>query len=176
MFIEIESLKPEPLHVHHVFQAGELTFSREDAILKEPVTADFVLEHTGSDLHISGSVNTTVRFQCARCTKEFVKDLSAGFDLSYLPQPEWTDEEGEVELHYEDMEVAFYDGIALDVDQMVLEQIELALPMRFVCREDCKGLCPQCGTDLNEGPCSCSKETADARLASLLDFRRKMDS
>ena len=63
------------------------------------------------------------------------------FDLSYLPQPKWTSEGAEIELRYEDMEVAYYDGINFDVDLMVLEQIELAIPMKFVCREDCKGLC-----------------------------------
>ena len=175
MFIEIEDLKPEPLHVRHVFQTGEIEFSHEDAVLNGPVTADFTLNHKNSDLHIMGTVNTVVHFRCSRCTREFDKDISAGFNLSYLPQPEWTEENVEVELKYEDMEVAFYDGTAFDVNMMVLEQIELAIPMKFVCREDCKGLCYQCGADLNEGTCSCTGETADPRLSVLLDFKRKSD-
>ena len=73
------------------------------------------------------------------------------------------------------MEVAYYDGIALDVDQMILEQIELAMPMKFVCREDCKGLCYKCGADLNEGACLCKGEETDSRLSALLEFRKKAD-
>jgi uncharacterized protein len=73
------------------------------------------------------------------------------------------------------MDVAFHDGLAFDVNLMVLEQIELAMPMRFVCREDCKGLCYKCGADLNEGACLCKKEETDSRLATLLDFKKKMD-
>jgi uncharacterized protein len=59
---------------------------------------------------------------------------------------------------------------------MILEQIELAVPMKVVCKDDCKGLCFQCGTDLNEGTCSCSKDEPDARMGALLEFRKKMDA
>ncbi|MBN2243957.1 MAG: DUF177 domain-containing protein [Acidobacteria bacterium] len=175
MFIEIEDLKPEPLRVHHVFQATEIGFSHEDTALAEPVTADFTLEHKGSDLRIKGTVETAIRFRCCRCNKECDRNIAAGFALSYLPQPEWAGDNAEVELKYEDMDVAFYDGIAFDVNLMVLEQIELAIPMKLVCREDCKGLCYRCGADLNEGSCSCTGETADPRLSALLQFRKKSD-
>lgn len=74
------------------------------------------------------------------------------------------------------MEVAYYDGITLDIDLMVLEQIELAIPMQFVCREDCKGLCFNCGADLNEGACFCKNEKSDSRLSVLLDFQKKTDA
>jgi uncharacterized protein len=173
VFIEIEDLKPEPLHVHHVFQAGEIDFSHEDAVLAEPVITEFTLKHKGADLHIAGTVETVIHCNCSRCNKEFDRNTTAGFDLSYLPQPKWSDDNAEVELKYEDMEVAFYDGIAFDVNLMVLEQIELAIPMKLVCREDCKGLCYKCGADLNEGICSCTGEDADPRLSVLLEFREK---
>jgi uncharacterized protein len=99
--------------------------------------------------------------------------LAASFDLLYSPQPEGRQEE-EIELKYEDMEVAFYDGESLDVDLMTLEQIELALPMKFICDEGCKGLCPNCGADLNQGACACKLDTSDTRLAVLREFRSKM--
>ncbi|MBP1624678.1 MAG: hypothetical protein H6Q07_2698 [Acidobacteria bacterium] len=173
MFIEIEDLKPEPLHVHHVFPVEEISFSHEDASLDEPVTADFRLSHKDRDLHIHGTVNTAIRFRCSRCNREFSRPFYTRFDLSYLPQPKWTNEKAEIELRYEDMDVAYYDGLTLDVDLMVLEQIELAIPMRFICQEDCKGLCYNCGADLNEGVCLCKNENPDPRLSVLLDFRKK---
>lgn len=178
MFIEIEDLKPEPLHVHHVFPVGEIKFSHEDATLEGPVTADFVLSHKDSNLHLDGTIQAAVHFRCSRCTKEFTSPLATKFDLSYLPQPKWTnDDEAEIELRYEDMEVAYYDGITFDVNLMVLEQIELAMPMQFTCREDCKGLCYQCGADLNEGTCPCKNDVSDSRMSVLLDFqKRKKDS
>jgi uncharacterized protein len=175
VFIEIESLKPEPLHVRHVFSIEDIKFSHEDAVLCEPVTVDFILTHKDRDLHANGTIGTAIRFKCSRCTKEFSQSLSTSFDLFYLPQPRWTSEGAEIELKYEDMGTAYYDGIALDVDLMVLEQIELAIPMKFVCRDDCKGLCYRCGADLNEGACLCRREEPDSRLSVLLEFRKKMD-
>ncbi len=175
MFIEIEDLEQEPLHVHHVYPTGDIKFLHEGAVLKESVCTDFVLTHKEKDLHISGSVETALRLQCSRCLKEYVRPLSAEFDLLYLPQPKGAGKQDEIELKYEDMDVGFYDGIQLDVDLMVLEQIELAIPMKLVCREGCKGLCYMCGADLNENPCLCKREEGDPRLATLLDFRRKME-
>jgi uncharacterized protein len=176
VFIEIEDLNPDPLHVHHVFPVGEIQFAHMDAVLKGPVTTDFVLNHKGSDLYIKGSLSTLMKLRCSRCAKEIVKDLSAAFDLSYLPQPEWPAQDIEVEIKYEDMDVAFYDGMTFDVNLMILEQIELSMPMKIICKEDCKGLCFQCGTDLNEGTCACSREELDARMGALLEFRKKMDA
>ena len=175
MFIEIENLKSEPLHVHHVFPIGEIKFVHEDAALNEPVSADFILTHKDRDLRVDGTVQTAIRFRCSRCAKEFFRSFSTSFDLSYLPQPKWTAENAEIELKYEDMGVGYYDGLAFDIDLMVLEQIELAMPMSFICREDCKGLCYKCGADLNEKPCLCTKDQTDSRLSVLLDFRKKMD-
>jgi uncharacterized protein len=175
VLIEIEDLKSEALHVNHVFPVGEIKFIHEDAELNEPVTADFILTHRDRDLHIDGTVQTAIRFRCSRCTKEFVHSFLANFDLSYLPQPKWSNENAEIELKYDDMGVAYYDGIAFDVNLMLLEQIELAMPMKFICREDCKGLCYKCGADLNEKDCQCTKEETDLRLSVLLEFKKKMD-
>jgi uncharacterized protein len=173
LFIEIEDLKDAPLHVRHVFPIMEIMFSHEDAELKAPVTTDFVLTHKERNLRIDGMVETSIVFRCSRCMKEFCKPFTAKFDLIYLPQPKWTSEGAEIELKYEDMEVGYYNGIAFDVNVMILEQIELAMPMQYVCREDCKGLCFQCGADLNEGACSCKKEEPDVRLSVLLEFQKK---
>ena len=57
----------------------------------------------------------------------------------------------------------------------ILEQIELAMPMKFVCREDCRGLCYKCGADLNEGACLCKNEEIDSRMSALLEFRQKKE-
>jgi uncharacterized protein len=173
VFIEVEDLKQETLHVHHIFPISEIKFSHDDAELSAPVAADFVLTHKDRDLRVDGTVETSIRFRCSRCTKEFFRPFAASFDLSYMPQPKGVAENAEIELKYDDMDVAYYNGIAFDVDLMVLEQIELAMPMQFVCREDCKGLCYQCGADLNEGACLCKNEEPDSRLSVLLDFQKK---
>jgi uncharacterized protein len=173
VFIEIEDLTQEPLHIHHVFPIKEINFSHGDAELSAPVTTDFVLTHKDRDLRVDGTVETAIRVRCSRCAKEFSRSLATSFDLSYLPQPKWTNENAEIELRYEDMDIAYYNGISFDVGLMVMEQIELAMPMKLTCREDCKGLCYRCGADLNEGACLCKNDVADSRLSVLLDFQKK---
>jgi uncharacterized protein len=173
LFIEIERLTLEPLHIQHLYGVGELQFKHDDAVLEESVAADFVLTHKGQDLRVQGLVRTAIRYQCSRCLKEYRHPLETRFDLCYLPQSDWKPDE-EIELKYEDMGVGYYDGIALDVDLMVLEQIELSMPMKFVCREECKGLCPLCGADRNDGVCPCKVDETDPRLVVLRDFRSKM--
>jgi uncharacterized protein len=175
VFIEIEDLKPEPLCVRHVYGAADLRFEHDDAVLGAPVATDFTLTHQGKELHISGTVATEIRHQCSRCLRERTYPFFAGFDLMYLPQPERRATDEEIELRDDDMAVGFYDGVRLDVDLMILEQIELSVPMKFLCKEDCRGLCPNCGANLNDGPCRCLPEAHDARLAVLLEFRKKMD-
>jgi uncharacterized protein len=173
VFIQVEDLNQEPVHVQHVFPSGEIKFVHDDAALSKPVSTDLMVTLRDSDLHVNGSVETAIQFKCSRCTKEFAQSFSTSFDLSYLPQPKGLGEGAEIELKYEDMEVAYYDGVALDVNLMVLEQIELAMPMKFICREDCKGLCYKCGADLNEGTCLCKNEETESRLSVLEEFRKK---
>ncbi len=173
MFIEIADLKPESLHVHHVFPIGDIQFIHEDAVLSKPVTVDFILSHKDRDLRLDGTVETAIRFKCSRCTREYSQPFAASFKLFYLPQPKWISENAEIELRYEDMEIAYYDGVSLDVNLMILEQIELGMPMKFICQESCKGLCYRCGADLNKEACHCKNEEVDSRLSVLLDFRNK---
>jgi len=174
MFIEIEDLQQEPLEIRHVYPLEELGLGRQDAVLSEPVSTEFTLAHKERDLHIQGAFKTAVRYKCSRCLQEFSRPLAADFDLVYLPQRAYKVDE-EIALAYEDMETGFYDGVRLDVDQMVLEQIELSIPMKFICSDDCKGLCYICGANLNEGTCACPRDETGSRLAELLEFRKRME-
>lgn len=175
MFIEIEDLKQEPLQVSHIYGVGQLKLALEDVQLNEPVRVDFVLNHKDKDLQIEGSVRTAILYKCSRCLKELSRALTADYSLVYVPQPKGGRGDEEISLKYDEMDIAFYDGIRLDVDLMIIEQIELSLPMRFICREDCRGLCHVCGADLNQTSCACKKEQPDSRLAPLLEFRHKLN-
>ena len=175
MFIEIEHLKPGPLHIRHTYGLTDLPLERDDTTIEEPVTVDVTLTHKDRDLRFQGSINTTVRCQCSRCLKEFSRAVDSSFNLLYLPHPVTTDAEEEIELKYEDLNIGFYDGVRFDVDVMIAEQIDLTMPMKLVCAETCSGLCPVCGADLNIESCLCKDAGADPRLAVLLEFRKKMN-
>jgi uncharacterized protein len=93
------------------------------------------------------------------------------FDLLYLPPLSSAKENEEKELDSDELVVAFYRGGVIDLDDLVREQIELSLPMTRLCREECKGLCPNCKANLNSGECACDNEKVDPRWAVLKDIK-----
>ena len=112
-----------------------------------------------------GRVTATLELACSRCLEPFQLPVDSTFDVRYLPQSENTGEEREIEE--DDLSDAYYRDEAIDLGQLMEEQFYLALPMKPLCREDCKGLCPSCGINLNEATCSCQVRWEDPRLAGL---------
>ncbi len=101
----------------------------------------------------------------------FLSTIHEELDLLYLPQSKnvgaGAEKEEERELEEEDLAVSFYRDDKIDLNQMIWEQVYLALPMKPLCKDDCRGLCPQCGTNLNLSQCNCERDFVDPRLAAL---------
>jgi uncharacterized protein len=116
---------------------------------------------------VEGHFQAGVTAECHRCLVLFPLDLQRSFHLTYLPpDPERFSKE-EVELTGEELEVAYLEKEFLPLHELIREQVYLALPMKFLCRAECQGLCPNCGVNLNEVECGCSKEQMDPRWAPL---------
>src|SRR4029078_12186806 len=103
---------------------------------------------------------------CVRCLESFTWPIDSPFDLRYQPRTENAGV-GQREIEEDDLFTAFYEGQTIDLKQLMREQFYLALPMKPLCREDCRGLCPICGHDVNSNPCGCRSEWEDPRLAAL---------
>jgi len=103
---------------------------------------------------VRGLIRGGIRIRCDRCLEPFHRDLESEFQVALMFPREGADQE-EVELLDEDMEVDFIKGDRIDLDHIVREQIYLTLPMSAICSEHCRGLCPVCGANLNEGSCRC---------------------
>lgn len=121
---------------------------------------------------LSGRLQARLEVACGRCLEPFTLPVDTQVELTYVPHPEQAADD-EVELSQDDLTTAFYRDQTLDLAEMVREQFYLALPMRPLCREDCKGLCPQCGTNLNQGTCACDVRWEDPRLAGLRTLLKK---
>src|ERR1044072_582574 len=94
------------------------------------------------------------------------------FDQRYLPSSE-ASEGAETEDEEDDLETSYYRDDQIDLNELLREQFYLELPMKPLCTEDCKGLCPQCGTNLNTGTCDCSAGWNDPRLAPLRQLKKE---
>jgi uncharacterized protein len=113
-----------------------------------------------------GTVRATLQLGCSRCLEPYTVPAACAFDLRYLPQAANTGGE-EQEVGEDDLSTAFYRDAAIDLADLVREQLYLALPMKPLCRPECRGLCPQCGTNLNRETCGCERRWVDPRLEGL---------
>src|SRR5262249_12305474 len=124
-----------------------------------------------AQFHLVGHVQTTLELSCSRCLQPFTLPVDAAFDLRYQPQTSHAGE-GEHDIQDDDLSTAYYVNDRIDLGQLMREQFYLATPMKPLCDEACRGLCPVCGTNLNRGSCDCRRDWEDPRLAVLKELKK----
>ena len=132
----------------------------------EPVDLRVKVHKDKERYRLVGTLKTQLELTCSRCLEPFRLPVDAAFDIRYLPQSENAGAD-EQEVEEDDLSDAFYRDEQIDLRQLMEEQFYLALPMKPLHSEDCKGLCPNCGTNLNERTCNCEVRWEDPRLAGL---------
>jgi uncharacterized protein len=131
---------------------------------------DLLVERLGEKVAVAGRFEATASLLCSRCLESFVTRVEPVVDLQLVPQP--SSRHGKLELGRDDLEVDFYPGDVLDVAGLLRSETDLALPMKPLCRPDCRGLCPVCGGNRNVTECRCETRETDPRLAPLEALRR----
>src|SRR5687767_6978064 len=171
MRIELENLEGGKSDFAHVYQPEELNPVDERVQLTEPAAVTGKVRLSGNQVFVNGHVETRAQVECDRCLKPVELPVSADFELEYITGSQYESGGGVIELTEAEMSVAVFDGEGIDVDEIVKEQVLLAVPTRMLCREECKGICPQCGMDRNTGECTCVTTDIDPRWAALKDLR-----
>ena len=166
MRIELENLEGGKGEFARVYQPDELNPVDERVSLIAPAAINGKVRLSGNQVFVNGHLDARVQVECDRCLKPVEVPVDADFTLDYISGSEYESTET-AELTEEELSVAVFDGDGLDVDEIVKEQILLAVPTRMLCREDCKGICPECGTDRNTGECKCVTDDIDPRWAAL---------
>ena len=167
MLLNLSSLKDNPggtIPFEVVLDLHELAFGGCCPVT-EPVRATGEVRNTAGVFVLEGAVRTTLHGNCDRCAREVEKPVE--FPLHAVLVEELTGADGEEDPWYFLLE----NGCA-DLDDVVTTTFVLSMDSKFLCREDCKGLCCRCGKDLNDGPCDCQPE-ADPRLAVLKQLLTK---
>ena len=178
LLIDIPRIPPDGLHLDEVLEPAAVHLDGDEELSLRPGARlrGHVEVVDGTTLHLRGRLDGTIEIDCARCLERYGVTFGQELDLFYLPraagQPEAQEEE--VELSDRDVVVGYYENDHLDLGEVVREQILLGLPLKPLCREDCRGLCPGCGKNRNAGPCGCTpeEEPGDSRLEPL---RRLID-
>ncbi len=145
---------------------------REGVSLEGPVRVEGTLLRAREEVYFRGSLTTRLSLLCSRCVARFSTPVEEEMTVNFLPFSRAPSEE-EVELSSEELDISLYEGGLIELQGAVRDQLSLAVPMKPLCREDCKGLCPICGAELNKGPCGCQEDARDPRLQVLAKLKGK---
>jgi uncharacterized protein len=170
MRIEIGQLEGGAKPFAHTYEPEELILDEESARLTEAPQVRGSASLRGQEVRLRGNVSARAEVDCDRCLKAIEVPIETEFDVTYVPASNYAANET-AELQEADLLVSVYEGDEIDVDEIVREQILLALPARALCGEECKGLCPVCGVDRNTNGCACEEKETDPRWSALKDLR-----
>jgi uncharacterized protein len=163
----------QPLgHFSRSFKPEEVAQEGDAYRIVAPVSLEFEVHKDKERFRLVGSAVTELELPCSRCLEPFRLPVNASFDLRYLPASEIAQDE-ERQVEEDDLETSYYRDDQIDLNELLRELFYLALPMKPLCGDDCKGLCPQCGTNRNTGTCDCDTGWEDPRLSPLKQLKRE---
>lgn len=148
--------------VHKYHLTGNPSQVGLDDRFTRPVNVDAELDKTPGQVYLNVRLATSGKFQCDRCIAEFERELTASYSALYVY--ETPAQQG---AQADDVRVITPDTAHLDLTEDVREMILLAVPLKLLCKEECRGLCPTCGTDWNTASCSCKDSAIDSRWQGL---------
>jgi uncharacterized protein len=143
-----------------------------ECIFNGPVRSDITAAREFDHIRVSGRVSADITLVCARCLTNYPAVIDSRFTIYFrkgLPQD--VVEEEETELMEQDLVSASYSGDEIDLVHETEEQVAMEIPLKPLCSEECRGLCPGCGTDLNHASCSCPSGQASFKFSALKDFK-----
>ncbi len=181
MQITVLDLEREPLDYNVSLRPGELDFTTEVTqldLLAASGRADLLEEHRGpreivQDIRLRGNYSGRFAVPCARCIDPVEHALAGEYDLIFRPAGVDADLT-EHSIGASETEIGYYENGGLALEDVLREQVLLSLPARTLCREDCKGLCPRCGSNQNADPCSCDAAPADPRWSALSELGSRL--
>jgi uncharacterized protein len=169
VIIRVSDLQPEGLDIRDARQLSTVPFADPSWGLD---ALSLHVEPDGEDVVVQGEVEATVPQTCGRCLESFPTRMTVPIDVRLTPRPVGRDDR---ELAVDELDTDFYTNDELDLGALIQNEITLAIPMRPLCRDDCRGLCPVCGLNRNLSTCECRERQPDPRLVMLSQWsaRRK---
>jgi len=174
MLLDLRGFRGGTEEVSRQFPADAFDLKGEDFRVMAPVQLTARVTKDGEKIRLMGRLRATLETDCGRCLDPFTIPVDSKLDMLFLPDADAVQvpaagqaEDDETEVREADTGVAFYKNDTIDLGEMMRDEFYLALPMKPLCRVDCKGLCPVCGVNWNRETCTCKAEWVDPRMAGL---------
>lgn len=171
LLLDVGQMRDPEARIDRTFAAGVLPTDQSICRIAAPVALSVVVRKDRAQFRLVGRVKTFIELPCSRCLEGFPLAVDEAFDILFLPRAE-AGREKERMIEDDDLSTAFFEDNVIDLGQLMQEQCYLAVPMKPLCTESCRGLCPACGTNLNTGSCECQPTWVDPRLAVLEQLRK----
>jgi uncharacterized protein len=178
VFLSVKELEVKKIRFDVEFPPGEILFEERGVRQVSPLRAEGeaeLLNNTLGEIRVQGKVAVDLEMECDRCLDPTQHRVANDFDLYYRPAPVETAHH-EVALDEGESQIGFYEDGGMELGDVLREHILLSLPMQQICREDCLGICPECGANRNTVECHCEKKHTDDRWAALRELRGSLGS
>jgi uncharacterized protein len=170
MRVELARLDHKAGNFAHEYSAGELVLEEDRVALARAPRISGHITRAEHKVVVEGEFAAIAEVECDRCLQRVELPISNDFRLEYITTETYLSLET-VELAEEDLALSIFDGEFIDVDEIVREQLLLAIPTQLICQENCKGFCPICGADRNVTDCNCDASEIDPRWMGLRDLQ-----
>jgi uncharacterized protein len=174
MFIALRDLATQPVVVSESLKPGVVDLRSPDCRQVGPLTVDAIVSLVSEEIRVQGRLEVEVEAECSRCLELVRIPVKKDFDLFYRSSKTLTPtkRDEEIELKPQELDVGFFVGTGLELNDTLREQILIEVPMQPMCQPRCRGLCPECGANLNVAPCGCAGKPVDPRWVKLEELRK----
>jgi len=172
MFLDVKELAVRKLRIRKSYAPGSVDYHTGEFKQLGPLDVEATAELLDGQIRVSGMLDTKIEMVCARCIEPVVEEVHREFDLFYRPLANSARPNEEARLKLDDTEVGFFRGEGMFLADVLSEQVLLSLPMKVICRSDCRALSPSCGAKLKQEECRCETHATDPRLAPLARLKQ----
>ena len=169
MRIELASLEHGKRSFAHKYSAGELVLEDDRVSVVEPPAVSGEIRQKRQRLRVTGTVSGRLQVECDRCLKPVGLVVDSKFDVEYVTAEDYQAQQA-LELTEADLNLSIFDGEGLEIDELVKEELLLAVPDHVICSEACRGMCAVCGVDKNSVDCECETREVDPRWSGLKEL------
>ena len=178
MKIVVDHIKDIPVALHFDEPVGAFPLlagmqDEKSCCVTGNIQGDMIVTREYENIRVSGRVTAPLALCCSRCLADFTSFVDTSFTIFFRKEVASTSTTNEDELELGEMDLlsSTYGGDEIDLTHEIEEQVAMEIPLKPLCSDACKGLCHECGTDLNTSSCSCSKESVSLTFSALKNFK-----
>jgi uncharacterized protein len=155
MIINVNKISDSGYALNDTVDIDNSQLLEDESFFLEGIDYQIFFKRQNQRIQAQGQIRTAISLVCVRCLEQFELKINSRFDIILFPK-EMVDQRSTA-LEDEDLEYIFYENDQIDLEKILIEQVNLFIPFKPVCKADCKGICPSCGASLNRGACACDQ-------------------